>query len=146
MIWHKYSSYRFGLHIGRHRCEKTCRPIFTWWRHQMETFSALLAICKGQWRGALMFSLTCACMDGWVNNRHAGDLRRHRVHYDVTVMNCRSISRYMCYITVNAIRLVPTWCKDICNHFDDVNRSVLPGRFQPKDGVLATSARVIPDI
>ena len=34
-----------------------------WWRHQMETFSALLAICagnsphKGQWRGALMFFL-----------------------------------------------------------------------------------------
>ena len=39
-----------------------------WWRHQMETFSASLAICagnspvpnKGQWRGALMFSLICA--------------------------------------------------------------------------------------
>ena len=35
--------------------------VITWWRHQMETFSALLAICagnsphKGQWRGALMF-------------------------------------------------------------------------------------------
>ena len=36
----------------------------SWWRHQMETFSALLAICagnspvpgEGQWRGALMFS------------------------------------------------------------------------------------------
>ena len=36
---------------------------------------------KGQWRGALMFSLICA----WVNNREAGDLRRHSVHYDVTV-------------------------------------------------------------
>ena len=41
---------------------------YTWWRHQMETFSALLAIFagnspvnsphKGQWRGALMFSLS----------------------------------------------------------------------------------------
>ena len=43
-----------------------------WWRHQMESFSALLALCagihrspvnsphKGQWRGALMFSLICA--------------------------------------------------------------------------------------
>ena len=42
--------------------------IDAWWRHQMETFSALLDICagihrspvnsphKGQWRGALMFS------------------------------------------------------------------------------------------
>ena len=33
---------------------------------------------KGQWRGALMFSLTCAWTNGWTNNRDAGDLRRHR--------------------------------------------------------------------
>ena len=64
----------------------------------METFSALLAICagnssvpvnsphKGQWRGALMFSLICARINDWVNNRKAGDLRRHRVHYDVILM------------------------------------------------------------
>ena len=69
-----------------------------WWRHQMETFSALLAICAGnspvtgefpsqsQWRGALMFSLICAWINGWANNREAGDLRRHRAHYDVIVM------------------------------------------------------------
>ena len=42
---------------------------------------------KGQWRGALMFTLICARMNGWVNNREAGDLRRYRVHYDVIVMN-----------------------------------------------------------
>ena len=65
-----------------------------WWRHQMEAFSALLAICagnspvpvnsprKGQWRGALMFSLIYARINGWVNNCEAGDLRRHRAHYD----------------------------------------------------------------
>ena len=41
---------------------------------------------KGQWRGALMFTLIWARINGWVNNREAGDLRRHRVHYDVTVM------------------------------------------------------------
>ena len=28
----------------------------------------------------------CAWMNDWVNNREAGDLRRHRTHYDVTVM------------------------------------------------------------
>ena len=63
--------------------------IWPWWRHQMETFSALLAICsphKGQWRGALMFTLICARINGWVNNREAGDLRRYRAHYDVIVM------------------------------------------------------------
>ena len=42
---------------------------------------------KGQWRGALMFSLICVWINGWVNNREADDLRRHRAHYDVTVMN-----------------------------------------------------------
>ena len=42
---------------------------------------------KGQWRGALMFPLICAWMNGWVNNRKAGDLRRHRSHYDVSVMS-----------------------------------------------------------
>ena len=70
----------------------------TWWRHQMETFSALLALCagnspvpvkyphKGQWRGALMFPLICVCINGWVNNREAGDSRHYRGHYDVNVM------------------------------------------------------------
>ena len=41
---------------------------------------------KGQWRGALMFTLICARINGWVNNREAGDLRRYRSHYDVIVM------------------------------------------------------------
>ena len=42
---------------------------------------------KGQWRGALVFSLICVWINGWVNNGEAGDLRRYRAHYDVTVMN-----------------------------------------------------------
>ena len=33
---------------------------------------------KGQWRGALMFTLICARINCWVNNREAGDLRRNR--------------------------------------------------------------------
>ena len=41
---------------------------------------------KGQWRGALMFSFVCVWMNGWINNRYAGDLRRYRTHYDVTLM------------------------------------------------------------
>ena len=72
----------------------------TWWRHQMEIFSAQLALCagdspvpvnsphKGLWRGGLMFSLICVWINGWVNNREAGDLRRHRSYYDVNVMVC----------------------------------------------------------
>ena len=41
---------------------------------------------KGQWRGALMFSLICTRINSWVNNGEGGDLRRYRAHYDVTVM------------------------------------------------------------
>ena len=64
----------------------------------MEAFSALRAFVrgidrspvysphKGQWHGALMFSLICAWINDWVNNREAGDLRRHRGHYDAIVM------------------------------------------------------------
>ena len=35
---------------------------------------------------ALVFSLIYAWINGWVNNREAGNLRRHRAHYDVIVM------------------------------------------------------------
>ena len=41
---------------------------------------------KGQWRGAWMLSLICAWINGRVNNREAGDLRRHRAHCDVIVL------------------------------------------------------------
>ena len=43
---------------------------------------------KDQWRRALMFSLICVWINAWVNNREAGDFRRHRAHYGVIVM-CR---------------------------------------------------------
>ena len=41
---------------------------------------------KGQWRAALMFTLICVWINGCVNNREAGDLRRYYAHYGVTVM------------------------------------------------------------
>ena len=34
-----------------------------------------------------MFSLICAWISAWLNNHEAGDLRRHRAHYDVTVVH-----------------------------------------------------------
>ena len=55
---------------------------------------------KGQWRGALMFSLICAWINDWVNNREAGGLKRYRAHYDVTVMDWISIlNKKVKYIT-----------------------------------------------
>ena len=70
----------------------------TWWRHQKETFSALLALCAENSPVTDEFPAqrpATRCFDAffdlhwinnWVNNRAAGDLRRHRAHYDVTVM------------------------------------------------------------
>ena len=34
-----------------------------------------------------VFSLICAWINCWVNNREAGDFRRHRAHYGVTVLS-----------------------------------------------------------
>ena len=47
---------------------------------------------KGQWHGALRYSSICVWINGWVKNGEAGDLRRHRAHYDVIVMTSRSYS------------------------------------------------------
>ena len=49
--------------------------------------SPVNSLHKGQWRIALVFSLIFAWTNGGVNNRDAGDLRSHRTHYDVTVMD-----------------------------------------------------------
>ena len=72
--------------------------VISCWRHQMETFSALLALCEGnppvtggfpsqsQCRGDLMFSLVCAWTNNWANNRDVDGLRRHSAHYDVRLI------------------------------------------------------------
>ena len=111
-----------------------------WWRHQMKTFSALLTFCAGngihrplvnsqhkdQWSGALAFSLIYAWINGWVNNREAGDLRRHRPHYDVSVMPCDFISHLGWYLISKIIYQVTnlrnsSWksyvelCRELCD-------------------------------
>ena len=71
-----------------------------WWRHQMETFSALLALCAGNSPVTgefpaqrpvtrtfdIFFDLRLS-KNVWVNNGEAGDLRHHRAHYDFAVMH-----------------------------------------------------------
>ena len=59
-----------------------CHWSFVWGIHR----SPMNSPHKGQWRGALMFSLICVWINGWVNNREAGDLRSYHAHNDVTVM------------------------------------------------------------
>ena len=67
--------------------------VYSWWHHQMETFSALLAL----WAGNLavtgdFFSQMPVTRSfkfffiSWANNQDAGDLRRHCAHYGAIVM------------------------------------------------------------
>ena len=42
-----------------------------------------------------MFSLICAWINAWVNNGEAGELRRHRAHYDVIVMKWFVVWSYL---------------------------------------------------
>ena len=66
----------FDLRLNK-RLSKQPLRLSAWWCHQMDTFSALLALCagnspvtlhKGQWRGALVSSLICAWINVSVNN------------------------------------------------------------------------------
>ena len=64
----------------------------------MESFSALLATCAGNSLVPGEFPaqrpvtrsfdafFDLVWINGWVNNREAGDLRRYRAHYDIIVM------------------------------------------------------------
>ena len=60
---------------------------------------------EGQWRRALIFSLICAWINGWVNNHEAGDLRSHLAHYDVTVMSLVESTHWNDYIDVTLLNL-----------------------------------------
>ena len=83
------SGYRWSMkpkakiHDDVIKCEHfLCYWPFVRWIHLLPMDSPH----KGQWRGALMFSLICAWTKRWANNRDARALRRHRAHCDVTVM------------------------------------------------------------
>ena len=134
----------------------------------METLSASLTICtgnspvtsefpssphKGQWRGALIFSLICAWIDGSVNTREAGDFRRHRAHYDVTVMflihvyslfngcNAKSVLCNMWHYNLSRESMVVSdACRqDILNHHVYVPRNIYDFPWQ----VLFRNSRLV---
>ena len=77
------------------------------WRHQMETFSSLLALCAKNssvtdefpWQRPVTRNVD-VFFDNWANNGDAVDLRRHCAHYDITVM-----IRLLLHITLRDM-----WC------------------------------------
>ena len=92
----KYAIYQLLTCESRDKC--LVLKIHIWWRHQMETFSALLALCAGNSTVTSEFPskrsmtqsfpvcLICALTNGWANNRDAGNFRRHRAYYDGIIM------------------------------------------------------------
>ena len=78
------------------------KHVSSWWRHQVEAFSALLVLCEGNppvtggfpsqrpvrrsFGGFFIRTWT----NDWANNRDAVDLRRHRADYDVTLITWSS--------------------------------------------------------
>ena len=96
-LWRHCSVISFHGYVFIYPFSSELHP-WAWWRHQMETFSALLAICAGNSLVTGEFPAQRPvtrsfdffydlCLNGWVNNREAGDLRRYRAHYDVTVVD-----------------------------------------------------------
>ena len=80
-----------------HDCQRSYHDDVIKWKHFAHYWSFVRGIHrspvnsphKGQRRGALMLPMICVWINGWVNNCKAGALRRHRAHYDVTVMHWR---------------------------------------------------------
>ena len=82
---------------------------------------------KGQWRGALRFSLISARRKGWANNRDTGDFRRHRAHSDITVIYTVGVKnhrkfysgcwfdRLPCYVLFDIIYLLAFLTIDVWN-------------------------------
>ena len=113
----------------------------------MDTFSALLAICagnspvpsefpaKGQWRGALVFSLICALINSWQNNGEAGDLRRHPVHYDVNVMWALGGIGFRCVRQNKAKHVALAWASCQIRKIAGAHARGMPGTFSPSPQV-----------
>ena len=96
----------------------------TWRRHQTVTFSALLALCEGNLPVTGGFP-----RNGWINNRDAGDLRRHRAHYDIIVM------KWIEGIWISGVGIYPPF------HNSHSHHNSIPADIWRKNNVIITSKR-----
>ena len=117
-LWPRHSHYETKT-LRWIQSTVSVRERLSWWRHQMETFSMLLTLCarnslvtgefphKGQWRGALMFSLICAWVIlskqswGWWFETPSRSSWRHcnlRGHGEASLLLLSSFSDYGLYV------------------------------------------------
>ena len=68
---------------------------------------------KGQWRGAVVFTLICVWVNGCVNNREAGDLRLYCAHYGVTVMEAYKNTIIVMVYPIKSVFFFAEFCFDM---------------------------------
>ena len=89
--------------------------------------------CTGASDAELMFSLICVWINSWVNNREAGDLKRHRAQYDVIVMLCYllddTVFRMMSFMHIIQSGAVKTWSIFVTNPHNRYSIARLWGRY-----------------
>ena len=121
-------------HSKLHKHFMTMQPcpinhFISWWRYQMETSSALLALCEenppvpGGFpspRAVALFTLICAWTNGWANNRDTGDLRRHHARYDVTVMCLDKFPEALYWQRLSEIKTWISHHMKVCVEFDNM--------------------------
>ena len=80
-----------------------------------------------------MFSLICAWTDGWVNNQYTSYLRRHRTHYNISIM-----------LKVYILTPKMMWLKCLCwvgkHVYNKSNDSIDAGNLQVTGGFPAQRA------
>ena len=91
---------------------------------------------KGQWRRALMFSLIYTRINGWVNNREAGDLRRHRAHYDVIVMDYMIRVKTDRYLNATKFNKLRTLCIILICAMDCFLRTLFSSLLNDRDNIV----------
>ena len=88
-----------------------------------------------------MFSLICAWMKDWVNSREAGDLRRHRGHYDVNVMASENnLLKLLLYVSYGpkrwSVTHSPVWIVlvHVTCRYEGMTKTLLCGIKVPRRG------------
>ena len=85
---------KHGMHVQKRFCPLEYDDVMKW-KHFPHCWPFVRGIHrspvnsphKGQWCGALMFSMICVWINVWVNNHEAGNLEAIAPHYDVNIMN-----------------------------------------------------------
>ena len=141
-IWSRYCKLIPKSNIDKHCSIKkhklmSLRP---WWRHRMEKWLVLLALCVGNSPVPAVYpspscdpELWCVFIytwtNGWVNNWDASDLRRHRAQNDVTgiLSAIQLFQTYMfveitfqrySHLEITTLRMKIQWCILLTNFID----------------------------